>query len=133
MCNNSEYKNVCEISKLKVDAARHELKIKTRDITINSMAGRIEHLNKDLCDLSSENDANLLKLDVLTQEIARLKPKSSYITPDDEIAKDRPTAKFSDDGRSWTASMMLVFVRDDGWFMSDNGELYRYCRMLVED
>jgi hypothetical protein len=233
MCKNTEYKNVCEIGRLKVEVARltvacknkdeyigkllvskitlesavssgsnllHdlrdeidgrdrtierlELSVKEKDSAITGYAKQNSLLRERRDDISSVNYANLLKVDVLTKEIASLdetwgkrvrlaqdetdryskknvklikrnvtlsrqvdelkdkldgSPEPKYITPDDDIARDRPAAEFRNNFGPimvyWVSGRKLVAVierEDEYQFVDSLGDIWTECRVEVE-
>ena len=196
MCKNTEYKNVCEIGRLKVDVARLEQSCKNKDEYIDNLlvskttledavissSDLIESVQEANLAYASEFDANLLKIDVLTKEIASIdeswqkrldlaqdeidsyskknvklikrnvtlsrqvdelksklaeSPKPTYITPDDDIARDRPAAEFRDYlTRPWEKHILLgVYECQDigkTQYVSGDGRLWEQCRVAVE-
>ena len=219
MCKNTEYKNVCEISKLRTDVARltvacnnkdeyidcllvskttlesavssgsnllHDLRdeIDGRDRTIDMLRCKVDESKYDNCELRSHIRAHLLKIEVLTKEIASLdeswgkrvrlamdetdryskknvklikrnvtlsrqvdelksklaeSPKPTYITPDDDIARDRPAAEFRNNFGpilvDWVPGRKLVAVielEDEYQFVDSLGDIWTECRVAVE-
>jgi hypothetical protein len=233
MCKNTEYKNVCEIGRLKVEVSwltvacknkdeyigkllvskttlesavssgsnllhdlrdeidgrdrtieRLELSVKEKDSAITGYAKQNSLLRERRDDISSVNYANLLKVDVLTKEIASLdetwgkrvrlaqdetdryskknvklikrnvtlsrqvdelkdklaeSPEPKYITPDDDIARDRPAAEFKNKHNlhctGWSSGLHLIGVIECvgyNLYVDSLGTKWDQCRVAVE-